>query len=479
MSLRLYRGAAFFLSGRAECLPGRVNLMTMQNQALNVTPLPAVAAGQPGSDLSVGAVRRSILPGGIRVITEKISGTCSVSIGMWVPRGSRDESEDALGSTHFLEHLLFKGTSHRTARDIAMTFDRIGGDSNASTGKELTRFYADVLAEDIPIAIDCLLDMVTCCNLSREDFERERTVIINELTMALDNASEQAKKELLQRIFPNHPLGRPIGGNISDIKAATLEAIHHHYRSGYTPDQLVVAAAGAVNHEQICELVQQNLQGVDSQWEQWTQIDFTAPARDFAAQISCPMTKHEPQAGVYRVQGDFQQTHVLLGRPGIAVNDEHEYVQDVYKTILGQGMSSRLFQRIREERGLAYYTFAFEMNYRDAGMIGVAAVCAPDKADEVTRHLREEVEELGSKPVTAEELTNTIGMLKGSYLMSLEDNRTRMFRLGNAEVVRGRFTPVEFYIQKIQAVSPADILRLGESIASRPVVEVRLDSAAR
>lgn len=437
-------------------------------------PLPAVASGQPGSDLTLGngMIRRTILPGGIRVITEKMPGVYSANLGVWTPRGSRDEVPETMGATHFLEHLLFKGTPQRSAKDIAELFDRIGGHSNAATGKEFTRYYATVVADDLPIALDCLLDMFRNASLKPADFELERGVIIDEIASDLDDGEEIAQDAFMSHLFASHPLGRPVGGTIESVKAATLEAVKSHYKAGYTPDQMVIAVAGNVDHEKVCDQVLQLMKKPGN--PQWIDYDETAAARDFNQNISCPIaagtTLMEP--GQYSVEGNFEQAYLMLGGPGLAADDPREVTLLLLQAILGGGMSSRLFQRIREERGLAYNTYAFHSTFRDTGMFGTWACTRPENAAEVMSLMRAELERMGSELVEADELQRVKGQVRGSSLLALERTSARANHLAHSEIKLGRFISVQEKLQRAESVTAAEILELARELASNAQIEV-------
>lgn len=465
----------------------------MSDLNLSPIPLPAVAAGEPGSDLRIGdgTIRRTILPGGTRVITEKMAGTHAASIGMWVARGSRDEVEGAFGSTHFLEHLLFKGTTRRTAHEIAMAFDVVGGDSNAGTSREHTHYYAEVLGEDLPMAVEVLLDMISSPLLDAADFEMERGIIVNELTMSLDSPKRLAFDEFTRRVFPNHPLGRLIGGTVESVQADTLEGVIAHYQAGYTPDGLVVAAAGDVNHDQVCELVSKFIHRPDSPWPQWQSIPNPhTPARDFSANVTAPLPAKvhrdditsgasgiawEPESGIFRPHGQFEQSRVIIGGPGPAYGAPEIDALNVLNVVLGGGMSSRLFQNIREKRGLAYTTYVFNTPYRDAGTFGVTATCNPDNVEEVSKLLHAELEEIATNTIPEDELERAKGQLRGSTLLSLEDNGLRADILATAEIMRGIYRPMELKMQRMQRVTSAEVRDLAAKLVAQATIEVRLE----
>ncbi|GMA37083.1 peptidase M16 [Demequina litorisediminis] len=345
--------------------------------------LPLVAAASTGSHLTVeqdaGAViRRSVLPGGVRVLTEHIPGMRSATFGAWVGVGSRDETPEHAGSTHFLEHLLFKGTARRTAQDIAVEFDRVGGESNAMTGKEFTCYYARVIDRDLPTAIDVILDMVTSASLTEDDFEMERGVILEELAMNDDDPGDVAHERFTEAVLTGHALGRPIGGTPAIIKSVTRDAVAEHYRQHYTPDGLIVSAAGNVDHDTVCGMVTAAL---------------TLGGWDLSGDVA-PVGRRDPLAAVdatltpeVRITRDLEQAHVLLGSRGFRATDERRSTLAVMNAILGGGMSSRLFQEIREKRGLSYSVYSFGAPSAETGIWGMYGACNPANADEVERLL--------------------------------------------------------------------------------------------
>ena len=403
-------------------------------------------------------VRRSVLPGGIRVLTETMPGARSATLGAWVPVGSRDETPDCHGSTHFLEHLLFKGTGRRSALQIAQAFDQVGGEANAVTGKEHTCYYARVRDEDLPMAIDVIGDMVTSATLSPEDVDNERGVILEELAMNDDDGADVAHERFAELVLGASPLGRPIGGRPAEIQAVTRERILEHYHEHYVPNSLLVTAAGGLTHEQVCDLVSQA--AARGGWPGGEQTP--RPRRPGPGGMDGP---GEP--GELRVQRPAEQEHVIIGGRGLSATDPRRYTLALLSTILGGGMSSRLFQEVRERRGLAYSVYSFASGYSDAGYFGLYAGCSPAKTDEVVEVLTGELEKLAREPVPADELARVVGQVAGSMVLGLEDTGSRMSRLGRAELVYGELTPVDDIIARYRAVTADDILDLAGELARR------------
>ncbi|GAA1872696.1 pitrilysin family protein [Myceligenerans crystallogenes] len=433
--------------------------------------LPLAAAGEPGADLTAGqdgaTIRRTVLPGGVRVLTEQMPGLRSATVGAWVGVGSRDETDGHFGSTHFLEHLLFKGTHRRTALDIAEAFDAVGGEANASTGKEHTCYYARVLDADLPMAVDVIGDMVTSARLDADELETERGVILEELAMTDDDPSDVAHEQFSLAVLGTHPLGRPIGGTADTIGAVPRAAVWDHYRTHYEPGTLVVAAAGGVDHDQLCDLVVHALSEGG-----WALEEAHAPRerRDGAA-----TTDGIPAQGEVRtIDRPVEQANIVVGGTGLAATDDRRWALSVLNAALGGGMSSRLFQEIREKRGLAYTTYSFAAGYGGLGTFGLYAGCAPAKAEQVEKLLVDELERLAAGGITAAELERSVGQLRGGLVLGLEDSGSRMSRLGRAELVYGELYSVAESLERISAVTRQDVLALAQELAGRPRSVVRV-----
>ncbi|WP_263120315.1 pitrilysin family protein [Cellulomonas fimi] len=436
-------------------------------------PLPLVAPGEPGAELTSAGqdgddIRRSVLPGGVRLLTERVPGMRSVSVGAWVGVGSRDESDGHHGSTHFLEHLLFKGTARRTAMDIAEAFDEVGGEANAATGKEHTCFYARVLDEDLSMATDVIADMVTSARLDADELETERGVILEELAMNDDDPSDVAHERFASVVLGDHELGRPIGGTPDTIRAVPREAVWEHYRQHYRPDTLVVTAAGGVDHDALADQVVRAL--TDGGWELPPGL---APAGRRTA--TGPASAVVPDGGTrVTVTRSTEQANVLVGGVGITATDPRRFTLSVLNAALGGGMSSRLFQEIREKRGLAYSTYSFASGHADTGVFGLYAGCAPAKVDQVTELLISEWERLADGGITEAELRRSIGQLSGGLVLNLEDSGSRMSRLGKSELVHGELLSTGEALERLRAVTAEQVRELAAELASRPRSVVRV-----
>jgi predicted Zn-dependent peptidase len=407
-----------------------------------------------GSD---AGVRRSVLPGGLRVITESLPAVRSAALGIWAGVGSRDEDRDHAGATHYLEHLLFKGTTRRTALEISAAMDAVGGELNAFTAKEYTCYYARVLDTDLPLAIDVLSDMVNSSLIAPKDVDAERGVILEEIAMNEDDPSDLVHEAFAAQLFGDTPLGRPILGTVDSINAISRDRIAEHYRARYTPDNLVVAAAGSLDHDRVVELVSAAfapaLDGV------------TPPA---SPRLSGSAAGDAQGTGVRLVSRPIEQANLVLGCPGLARSDERRFALGVLNSALGGGMSSRLFQEVREKRGLAYSVYSFSSQHAECGMWGIYAGCLPAKADEVLAICRDEVEKVISDGLTDEELDRGKGQLRGSIVLGLEEPSSRMSRLGKAELVYPRLEPVDEILASIEAVTDADVREVAAAILGQP-----------
>lgn len=422
-------------------------------------PIPADFTGTIQDAGHGSVVRRSVLPGGVRVLTESMPDQRSVTIGFWVAVGSRDEAEGGFGSTHFLEHLLFKGTPRRTAMDIATAFDRVGGESNAATAKESTCYHARVLDTDLPMAIDVITDMVTSALIDAEELETERGVILEELAMDADDPIDVAHEALAAQLLEGHPLGRPIGGTPETINAVTRDRVMDHYRHWYRPDELVVTAAGGLDHDDVCRQVLEAL-GRSG----WDLPEDTAPA---------PRRSHVYAGagiaeGLHPITRPVEQSSVLVGGRSMHTLDPGRFALALMNSALGGGMSSRLFQEIREKRGLAYNTYSFNAGYSDAGYFGLYAGCSPRKTTTVADLMVAELERLAEHGLTEEELDRARGQLSGGTVLGLEDTGSRMSRLGRAELVTGEFVDLDGALERLHAVTADQVREVAQRLAASP-----------
>jgi predicted Zn-dependent peptidase len=414
-------------------------------------------AGQPsaGGDSTVA---RTVLPGGLRVITESLPAVRSVAFGIWAGVGSRDEDLAHAGATHYLEHLLFKGTSRRSALDISAEMDAVGGELNAFTAKEYTCYYARVLDVDLPLAIDVLADMVTSSLIEEKEVDAERGVILEEIAMNEDDPSDTVHEAFAAKLFGDSPMGRPILGSVDSINSITRLQISEHYAARYKPDNLVVAAAGSLEHEQVVELTRAAFGTALSGSAQPLPPRLLAPGVAEAANGT----------GIRLVSRAIEQANLVLGCGGLSRTDERRFALGVLNAALGGGMSSRLFQEVREKRGLAYSVYSFSSQHADSGIWGVYAGCLPAKADEVLSICRDEIAKVISGGLTDDELDRGKGQLRGSIVLGLEDPSSRMSRLGKSELVYPRLEPVDEILAAIDGVTHDDVREVAASVLAQP-----------
>jgi predicted Zn-dependent peptidase len=414
--------------------------------------------GTERPDDGEGVVRRTVLPGGLRVITESLPSVRSASLGLWAGVGSRDEDISHAGATHYLEHLLFKGTSRRSAMDISAAIDAVGGELNAFTAKEYTCYYARVLDADLPLAVDVLSDMVTSSLLEPSEVEAERAVILEEIAMTEDDPSDTAHEAFGWQLFGDTPLGRPILGTVDSINAITRGQIAEHYVARYAPDNLVVAAAGRLDHDEVVELTSQCFGAVLKEGAEPAPPRLPLPA---GPEVGCGR-------GARLISRPIEQANLVLGCAGLSRTDERRFALGVLNAALGGGMSSRLFQEIREKRGLAYSVYSFNSQHADCGMWGIYAGCLPAKADEVLAICADEINKVCEKGLTKEELDRGKGQLRGSIVLGLEDPASRMTRIGKAELVYPRLEPVDEVLGRIEAVTLDDVRDVARAILLQP-----------
>ena len=405
------------------------------------------------------SVRRSVLPSGVRILTEHVPGSQSVSVSFSVAVGSRDETNNHFGSTHFLEHLLFKGTKTRTAMDIAVAFDSVGGSSNASTGKEHTSYYAKVQDKALPIAVEVIADMLTSSLIDETEFENERPVILEELAMNDDDPQDVVHEAFSSAVLGDHPLGRPIGGTIETITAVSRAAVWEHYQNNYRPQDLVVAAAGSVDHQELIKLVEQGL--ATAGW------DLGLQAKPVPRRLLNP-AKISRGSKLNVIHRPISQVNIMVGSEGLYVDDPRRYAMGVLNTVLGGGMSSRMFQEIREKRGLAYSVYSFNQGYSDAATFGLYAGCSPAKAKEVTELMIAELDKVAQSGITSEELALARGNISGSLALKFETNQARMSRLASAEIVAGEFKDLDETIERFEAVELSQVQALAQDLLKLP-----------
>jgi len=388
-------------------------------------------------------IQKHVLPNGLVVITETMTHVRSVSVGVWVRTGSRREVPEENGLAHFIEHMVFKGTERRSAEAIAREMDSVGGMLDAFTSKEQICFNAKILDEHLPIAFDVIADLVLRPKFDSDDVKKERQVVLEEIKMDMDNPEYLLHDIFTRGFWPEHPLGRPILGTPETVKKFNRDGLRTRFGDWFAPDHLVVTAAGNVAHEQVMDLVQR----------EFGQLKPTGLAdREVAPQTSAPIH--------LEAKRDLEQVHLCIGVPSVPLGHEHRFGIAVLNNLLGGGMSSRLFQNIREKQGLAYAVFSELTPYSDAGMMTVYAGTAKDTIGQVIDLTIQEFRSLKESLVTEEELHRSKNHLKGSLMLSLESTSSRMSNLARQELYFGRFYSLDEILAGIEAVTREELQSL-------------------
>src|SRR5215471_10629566 len=385
-------------------------------------------------------IRRQVLPNGLTVITEQMEHIRSISIGIWVKTGSRDEDPQWNGISHFIEHMVFKGTKHRSAEDIARQVDSIGGNMDAFTAKECICFNIKVLDEHLPIAMDVLSDLVLNPVFDAQDIGRERGVILEEIKMDEDNPDYLVHEIFTQSFWKDHPLGKPILGTRETVKKFERPVVSDFYEHRFIPGNVIVSAAGNLNHEQFVDLVAQHFQHMKP-----ISNGFHSQPPKVFSRINL------------RNKKSLEQVQICLGVPSHPIAHQNRYASYILNTLLGGGMSSRLFQNIRERQGLAYAIYSDLNPYRDTGCMCVYAGTSRESASRVVECVIKEFRDLKSTPVPEEELRRAKDQLKGSLMLSLESSTARMSNLARQEIYFDRFYSLDELIERIEAVTAEDL----------------------
>ncbi len=398
-------------------------------------------------------IRLHRMTNGVRIISEKIEGVQSCSLGIWVGSGSRMEQLGEEGITHFIEHLLFKGTEKRSARAIAESLDSVGGQLNAFTAKEMTCYYARVMAEHLPLAVDVLTDMLFHSTFKKEAMDKERGVIKEEISMYEDSPDELIHDVFLSSAWPDNPLGKPILGTAASLDNIDRDMVLHYIKRQYVPERIVISCAGCLEHDQVLEL----LTPIFSQMQPAKQ----PPLIPAPAALSGKTT---------HLKKDTGQMQICLGTRGISIEDERNYPLYILNNVLGGGLSSRLVQSIREERGMAYSTYSFNSAFSDAGIFALYAGTSPQTAETVISLLRQEMEQIMKDGITAEELNRAKEQVRGSLFMGLESVSNRMNRLGRNLLLLDKIIAPETTMEKVAAVTLEDIPQLAQYLFVEPHV---------
>jgi predicted Zn-dependent peptidase len=387
-------------------------------------------------------VVREVLDNGLRLITESMPHVRSVTIGVWLMRGSRHETDERGGIAHFVEHMLFKGTDTRSAEDIAQSIDSIGGQLDAFTAKEYASYYIKVLDEHLPLAVDLLSDIVLHPAFHADEIDREKKVILEEIKMVEDTPDDLVHELFTQHFWEGHPLGRPILGSKESVERFTLDTLRDYFRGAYVASNMIVSAAGNLEHAHVRDLVSRA---------------FGALARD-GEPLSTDVPTVVPQL-ITRTK-DLEQSHLCLGTNGYPQNHDDRYVTYILNTVLGGSMSSRLFQNVREKRGLAYSVFSGLSAYRDAGNITIYAGCGNDNVDEVVDLCVEELRGMKRTQVSEPELRRSKDHLKGSLMLSLENTASRMSHLARQEIYFDRHFGLDETLAGVERVTTEDVQRV-------------------
>ena len=400
-------------------------------------------------------VRRTLLPGGLRVVTEYIPSVHSASVGVWVNVGSRDEGRSVAGAAHFLEHLLFKSTPTRNAVDIAQAVDAVGGELNAFTAREHTCYYAHVLDTDLDLAVDLVADVVLRGRCAADDVELERDVVLEEIAMHDDDPEDTLGDVFLSAMFGAHPVGRPVIGSVNSVSAMTRAQLHSFHVRRYVPERMVVAVAGNVDHDEVVGLVRKH----------------------FGSRLVRGRVPVPPRKGTGRVTGrptlrlvnrDGEQTHVALGVRTPGRHWDHRWALSVLNTALGGGLSSRLFQQIRETRGLAYSVYSTVDTFSDSGALSVYAASSPERFDEVVRVTTDVLEAVARDGITEAECRIAKGSLRGGLVLGLEDSGSRMNRIGRSELNYGEHRSIADTLAKIEHVTLDEVNAVAHKLLTRP-----------
>lgn len=389
---------------------------------------------------------KTTLSNGVRIITEEIPHVRSVCLGFWVGAGSRDEDDNNNGIAHFIEHMMFKGTGKRTAKEIAETLDAVGGQLNAFTSKEYTCYYAKVLDEHLSIAVDLLGDMFFNSLFKAEDIEKEKNVIIEEIKMYEDAPDELVHDIFASTLWSGHALGRPIIGTDEIIKRLGREDLISFRDDFYTPDSLVVAAAGNVRHNEIIEKLGPMFERLKTKT---AERRYTAP---------------KAHSSIHSRKKDTEQVHLCIGTPGLPMDHDNTYVFHILNSVLGGGISSRLFQEIREERGLAYSVYTYQSSYRDAGLFSVYAGLSQNNLNQVISLVAKEMKDFRMNGITRDELYRAKEQIKGSMYLGLENVSNRMSRIGKSELCLNRIVSIEEAVQKVNSVSLQSVKDLADTL---------------
>ena len=397
---------------------------------------------------------KTVLPSGLRIVTEEVNTVRSAAVGIWINVGSRDEGSATAGASHFLEHLLFKGTKNRSALDISSAIEAVGGEMNAFTSKEYTCFYARVIDSDLALAIDVLGDLITSSVVDAADVKAEANVVLEEIAMRDDDPSDLIHDLFLETYYGNSQLGRPILGTTKSIKSMSRNTVYNYYKKKYLPQDIVVAVAGNVKHKDVVRKVEAAL----------SRDNFLdRPKTDFRLRTSSP-AKISGRNKVGIIDRKTEQAHLLFGVDGVSRNDDRRFALSILASALGGGMSSRLFQEIREKRGLAYSVYSYIQQFAGSGSLSFYAGCQPQKAEEVISIIRDITDEVANNGITNEEIIRAKGAVRGALVLSQEDSGSRMNRIGKSELVYGEIMSFDEILKRVSSVTHDEIREIASEL---------------
>ena len=406
---------------------------------------------------------RTVLPSGLRIVTEEERSVRSAAFGIWVNVGSRDETVSTAGASHFLEHLLFKGTKRRSSLEISSAIEAVGGETNAFTSKEYTCFYARVIDKDLPLAVDVISDLITSSVVKEDDVDAERKVVLEEIAMRDDDPSDLIHDLFLERYYGDTPLGRPILGTVESIKGMSRSTVFNYYQKRYQPEDLVVAVAGNIKHKSVVAMVESAL----------SKDDFLDQVKKDYQVRSSPKINVPGRGKVTLLDRKTEQAHIVYGVPGVARDDKRRFALSILSSALGGGMSSRLFQEIREKRGLAYSTYAYSQQFAGSGVLSFYVGCKPEKAEESIKIIQSILHDVAENGLTQDEISRAKGAVSGSLVLSQEDTGSRMSRIGKSELVYGQVMSFDQILQEIADVTPEQIKEIArQSLPVSPTLAV-------
>lgn len=392
------------------------------------------------------AVEKTILDNGLKIVTEHVESVKSVAVGIWAKTGSRNESEEQSGVTHFLEHMLFKGTESKSSYDIAMSMESVGGYLNAFTSSEYTCYFSRCLNTELDRALDVLSDMVLHPSFPEEEIQKEKNVVIEEMKMYRDSPRDYLLEEFSAHLFEGHPLGRSTLGHEETVSAFSREDLYQYMADRYQPSNLLVSVAGNVDHDQVVELVSEVFADIESR-----------PLKNMDQTLSPYEVKS------IRLTKPIEQTHLIMGRRGLHYDHDDKYQLLLANTVLGGGMSSRLHQNVREQYGYCYTITSFNQSYQDTGMYGIYVGTDEDYVDHVRALIQKELDKLKEKPISDKELSEAKSQLKGKLLLSLESMSSRMRRLAKSEIYFNRYVTLDELIENIDGVQPDQVQHFAQN----------------